>query len=67
MLIERPKSFISPEFIVRQAVRPWEISASARLRHDTFVKEQRIFNHHDRDEIDENMILGRDDTTDTRR
>ena len=43
MLIEKPKSFISPEFIVRQAIRPWEVSASARLRYDTFVKEQGIF------------------------
>ena len=56
MLIEKPKSFISPEFIVRQAIRPWEVSASARLRYDTFVKEQGSFNHHDRDEIDQDMI-----------
>lgn len=56
MLIEKPKSFISPEFIVRQALKPWEISGSARLRHDTFVKEQAVFQEHDRDKVDEKMI-----------
>lgn len=56
MLIEKPKTFISPEFIVRQATKPWEISGSNRLRHNTFVREQAVFQKHDRDEVDENMI-----------
>ena len=56
MLIEKPKSFICPEFIVRQAHRAWEVAGSNQLRHDTFVKEQGIFANHDRDEIDTDMI-----------
>jgi putative N-acetyltransferase (TIGR04045 family) len=56
MLIEKPKVFISPEFLIRQASQPWERVGSSELRHRTFVAEQGIFAHHDRDEIDNVMM-----------
>ena len=56
MLIEKPKFYICPEFIIRQAYRPWEVAGSNQLRHDTFVNEQGIFDGNDRDEIDRDMI-----------
>jgi putative N-acetyltransferase (TIGR04045 family) len=52
MIIERPAAFVTPEFLIRSATRPWEIGGAASLRHHTFVTEQRIFSDHDRDEID---------------
>ena len=56
MLIEKPEFYICPEFIIRQAYRPWEVAGSNQLRHDTFVNEQGIFEGNDRDEIDRDMI-----------
>ncbi|MEM6889287.1 MAG: MSMEG_0567/Sll0786 family nitrogen starvation N-acetyltransferase [Pseudomonadota bacterium] len=53
MIIEKPAAFITPEFLIRQATLPWEIGGSASLRHRTFVTEQRIFDIHDRDQIDQ--------------
>ncbi|SEN89501.1 MSMEG_0567/Sll0786 family nitrogen starvation N-acetyltransferase [Palleronia pelagia] len=52
MIIEKPEAFVTPEFLIRQATRPWEIGGAASLRHRTFVTEQGIFPDHDRDEID---------------
>lgn len=52
MIIEKPEAFVTPEFLIRQAVQPWEIGGAASLRHRTFVSEQRIFEDHDRDAID---------------
>ena len=56
MLIEKPKVFISPEFLIRQASQSWERVGSSELRHRTFVEEQGIFTYHDRDEIDNVMM-----------
>ena len=56
MLIEKPEFYLCPEFIIRQAYRPWEVAGSNQLRHDTFVNEQGIFDGNDRDEIDRDMI-----------
>lgn len=53
MIIERPDAFVTPDFLIRAAVAPWEIGGAAALRHRTFVNEQGIFEVHDRDEIDE--------------
>ena len=52
MIIERPRVFVTPEFLIRSATQAWEIGGAASLRHRTFVEEQGIFNTHDRDEID---------------
>ena len=56
MIIERPDAFISPGFLIRSATAGWEIDGAARLRQQTFVTEQRIFQDHDRDEIDKVAI-----------
>lgn len=53
MIIERPGPFVAPEFLIRAATQSWEIGGAARLRHRTFVEEQKIFKGHDRDEIDD--------------
>ncbi len=52
MIIERPEAFVSPGFLIRAATAGWEIAGAARLRHQTFVEEQAIFEDHDRDGID---------------
>ncbi|QAB00922.1 MULTISPECIES: MSMEG_0567/Sll0786 family nitrogen starvation N-acetyltransferase [Agrobacterium tumefaciens complex] len=49
-------SFISPEFLIRSATETWEQEGAARLRHQVFVEEQRIFTGNDRDEIDATAI-----------
>ncbi len=56
MLIEKPKAFISPEFLIRQASQTWEKLGSDQLRQKTFVVEQGIFEKHDRDQVDEIMM-----------
>ncbi|MEM8871200.1 MAG: MSMEG_0567/Sll0786 family nitrogen starvation N-acetyltransferase [Pseudomonadota bacterium] len=56
MIIEKPAAFITPEFLIRQATLPWEIGGAASLRHCTFVTEQKIFDRHDRDEIDKHAL-----------
>ena len=56
MIIEKPEAFVTPEFLIRQAVQPWEIGGAASLRHRTFVTEQRIFETHDRDAIDHRAL-----------
>ncbi|SEN56518.1 putative N-acetyltransferase, MSMEG_0567 N-terminal domain family [Loktanella fryxellensis] len=52
MIIERPAAFVTSEFLIRQATQAWEISGAASLRHRTFVREQGLFDGHDRDAID---------------
>ncbi|MGV4797087.1 MSMEG_0567/Sll0786 family nitrogen starvation N-acetyltransferase [Rhizobium sp. F40D2] len=49
-------SFISPEFLIRAATEKWELEGAARLRHQVFVEEQRIFADSDRDAIDRAAI-----------
>ncbi len=49
-------SFISPEFIIRAATERWEVEGAARLRHQVFVEEQRIFENDDTDDIDGTAI-----------
>lgn len=49
-------AFISPEFLIRAATENWELAGAARLRHQVFVEEQRIFVGHDRDRIDDIAI-----------
>ena len=56
MIIERPGAFVTPEFLIRAATQAWEIGGAAALRHRTFVEEQKIFEGHERDEIDEVAI-----------
>jgi len=56
MIIERPATFVTPEFLIRAATEAWEIGGAASLRHRTFVTEQRIFAEHDRDEIDKRAL-----------
>ncbi len=56
MIIERPAAFVTPEFLIRAATDPWEIGGAASLRHRIFVTEQRIFDSHDRDEIDKRAL-----------
>ena len=56
MIIERPEAFVTPEFLIHAATQPWEIGGAASLRHRTFVTEQKIFEGHDRDEIDKTAI-----------
>ncbi|MEM1227499.1 MAG: MSMEG_0567/Sll0786 family nitrogen starvation N-acetyltransferase [Planctomycetota bacterium] len=41
---------------VRFAVEPWEIEAARRIRRQVFVVEQKVFEQHDRDEIDETAL-----------
>jgi len=49
-------AFISPEFLIRAATENWELAGAARLRHQTFVEEQRIFVGDDHDDIDQKAI-----------
>ena len=56
MLIKKTKGFISPDFLIRKATKPWEFLGSDELRYRTFVMEQGIFEYHDRDEIDKDMM-----------
>lgn len=52
MIFPEPTSFNSPGYYIRAAATPWEASGAAQIRQRVFVDEQRIFQHHDRDEID---------------
>ncbi|WP_142781739.1 MSMEG_0567/Sll0786 family nitrogen starvation N-acetyltransferase [Agrobacterium sp. T29] len=56
MSIVDHSSFISPEFIIRAATENWEQTGAARLRHQVFVEEQKIFVGNDHDEIDRTAI-----------
>lgn len=49
-------AFISPEFLIRAATEAWELTGAARLRHQVFVEEQKIFVDDDHDVIDETAI-----------
>lgn len=53
MSFQNARGFLSPDFIIRAAAQPWELKAVQELRHQVFVKEQEIFDHHDRDAIDD--------------
>lgn len=53
MSIQSPRAFLSPDFIIRAAAQPWELNGVRELRHQVFVREQKIFDQHDRDAIDE--------------
>lgn len=56
MSLMEHSSFISPEFIIRAATENWERAGAARLRHQVFVEEQKIFAANDHDMIDEVAI-----------
>lgn len=53
MSFQNPRIFLSPDFIIRAAAQPWELSSVAELRRQVFVEEQGIFKDHDRDAIDD--------------
>ncbi|UWQ17461.1 MSMEG_0567/Sll0786 family nitrogen starvation N-acetyltransferase [Jannaschia sp. M317] len=53
MSFHSPRSFLSPDFIIRAAARPWELNGLRQLRHQVFVEEQGIFDTDDRDAIDD--------------
>jgi putative N-acetyltransferase (TIGR04045 family) len=44
--------FTACHFKLKYASEPWEWRGAARLRHSVFCDEQKIFTHHDRDDID---------------
>lgn len=51
-MIEPFKPFLASDFQVKAATEIWELRDAAALRRDVFCTEQRIFDGHDRDEID---------------
>ncbi|KCV83318.1 histone acetyltransferase HPA2 [Actibacterium atlanticum] len=53
MSFQNPKTFLSPDFIIRAAAQPWELEGVRALRQAVFVNEQGIFETDDRDEIDD--------------
>lgn len=53
MSFHSTKAFLSPDYIIRAAARPWELEGVKSLRHQVFVLEQGIFDGHDRDAIDD--------------
>lgn len=53
MSFQNPRAFLSPDFIIRAAALPWELEGVKELRRQVFVDEQRIFDGHDRDAIDD--------------
>ncbi|MEN8831433.1 MSMEG_0567/Sll0786 family nitrogen starvation N-acetyltransferase [Pacificibacter sp.] len=52
MSFQNPRIFLSPDFIIRAAAKPWELNGVEALRRQVFVDEQGIFKDHDRDAID---------------
>lgn len=56
MSFQDPRIFLSPDFIIRAAAHPWELSGIAELRRQVFVDEQGIFKDHDRDAIDASAL-----------
>lgn len=44
--------FKSPGYFIRATSMPWEANGAADLRRRVFVDEQKIFERHDRDDID---------------
>ncbi|MGJ8530273.1 MSMEG_0567/Sll0786 family nitrogen starvation N-acetyltransferase [Maritalea sp.] len=53
MSFQNPHAFMSPDFIIRAAALPWELKGVQELRRQVFVEEQKIFDLHDRDAIDD--------------
>ncbi|MEO9652605.1 MAG: MSMEG_0567/Sll0786 family nitrogen starvation N-acetyltransferase [Roseobacter sp.] len=53
MSFQNPRAFLSPDFIIRAATQPWELDGVRNLRQQVFVREQSIFEGHDRDAIDD--------------
>jgi len=53
MSFQNARAFLSPDFIIRAAVQPWELKGVQELRHQVFVQEQEIFEADDRDPIDD--------------
>ncbi|MEM7398019.1 MAG: MSMEG_0567/Sll0786 family nitrogen starvation N-acetyltransferase [Pseudomonadota bacterium] len=52
MFDPEPSNFVSPAFYIRHAVASWEKAGAEELRRQIFVREQAVFEEHDRDEID---------------
>jgi putative N-acetyltransferase (TIGR04045 family) len=53
MSFQNPQAFVSPDYFIRAAAQPWEVEGVRALRRQVFVTEQGIFNHDDRDDIDD--------------
>jgi putative N-acetyltransferase (TIGR04045 family) len=52
MIFEPFAPYLASEYSIKYAVNDWERAGAARLRRQVFCDEQRIFEGHDRDEID---------------
>lgn len=52
----KPSTFLSPEYAIKAASAAWEHRGAARLRRRVFCEEQKIFEEHDRDQVDEYAI-----------
>jgi putative N-acetyltransferase (TIGR04045 family) len=52
MLFEPIEVHVPSEYLVKLALDPWEQRDAARLRHEVFCDEQRIFESDDRDAVD---------------
>jgi putative N-acetyltransferase (TIGR04045 family) len=56
MIIESFRPFLACEFRVKSVTQQWEHNRAAALRREVFCDEQKIFQHDDRDEIDDIAI-----------
>ena len=56
MIFEPVKPFVSSEFLVKFATEAWERRGAATLRRHVFCEEQKLFEGHDRDTLDETAI-----------
>lgn len=52
MIELEPRAFACPGYYIRAASKRFEAEGAQTLRHRVFVREQAIFDDHDRDEID---------------
>lgn len=60
LLIEKlplPEFFVPGEYRIERAVTTYQKAGCLALRRDVFCQEQRIFEHDDRDEIDDQCVL----------
>jgi putative N-acetyltransferase (TIGR04045 family) len=57
MLCELPLTFKPSEYRVKRVTNPWEHQQAYRLRRAVFCAEQEVFEHDDRDTIDEHAQL----------
>jgi putative N-acetyltransferase (TIGR04045 family) len=55
--IELPRPFLPGEYRIEQAREAWQVAGCMRLRHQVFCAEQHIFDHDDRDAVDDACIL----------